>query len=90
VQAELAEYHGAVVNHNLVRSIMREHGMHGLPAHRTRRKPAGRHLATTVDLSRRVKDAGLAQSFGSIGDGYDNAMRLLNGVCAAPEIRSSH
>ena len=161
IQAELADYHGAVVNHKLVRSIMREHGMHGLPAHRTRRKPAGRHLATTVDLvnrqftrdgpnllwmtdiaehptiegrvfccavldawsrkivgwsidrrptaamvnqalgmaidqraatpattihsdhgsqftswtfGRRVKDAGLAQSFGSIGSGYDNAM----------------
>jgi putative transposase len=52
IKAELADTYGQVVNKKLVRSIMRECGLTGLPVRR-RRKPSLAHKLTVEDLVNR-------------------------------------
>ena len=55
IVAELADAHGLVVNHKLVRSIMREHAISGLPK-RKKFKPSESNRYTTSDLVNRDFD----------------------------------
>ena len=53
IRAELADAYGETVNHKLIRSIMRELGISGLPKRR-RHKPSGSNRYTSEDLVNRA------------------------------------
>jgi putative transposase len=52
IRAELADAYGEVVNHKLIRKIMRQQGISGLPK-RKRHKPSGSNRYTAADLVNR-------------------------------------
>ncbi len=53
IRAELADAYGQTVNKKLIRSIMADQGISGLPARR-KAKPSPAHRATTEDLVQRI------------------------------------
>ena len=70
IRAELADTYGQVVNKKLIRLIMREQGLTGLPVRR-RQKPNLAHTLTVEDLVNRDFKARRPES--AVDDGYHRA-----------------